>query len=209
MLLTFATGFGLGGGLIIAIGAQNAFVLGQGLRRNHPMMVALVCALCDAILIAAGVAGLGTLIAAYPLLTKIAAWGGGAFLIWYGFGALKRLFATETLSEEAISKTGRKAVLGATLAVTLLNPHVYLDTVVMLGGIGGQYPADARLSFAVGAMTASFVWFFAIALGAAWLAPYAARPITWKIVDAVTCCVMWLVAYSLLAPEISLLLSAG
>lgn len=207
MLLTFATGFGLGGGLIIAIGAQNAFVLGQGLRRNHPIMVAFVCALCDAILIAAGVAGLGTLIAAYPLLTKIAAWGGSAFLIWYGLGALRRVFDTETLSEDAISKTGWKAVLTTTLAVTLLNPHVYLDTVVMLGGIGGQYPADSRLTFALGAMTASFVWFFGIALGAAWLAPYVARPITWKIVDGVTCVVMWLVAYSLIAPEIAALMN--
>ncbi|URK18558.1 LysE/ArgO family amino acid transporter [Thalassospira sp. GO-4] len=207
MLLTYATGFGLGGGLIIAIGAQNAFVLGQGLRRNHPLMVAMVCALCDAILIAAGVAGLGTLIAAYPLLTKIAAWGGGAFLIWYGIGAFRRLFETETLSDDTRSKKGWKAVLSTTLAVTLLNPHVYLDTVVMLGGIGGQYPAGERLGFALGAMSASFVWFFSIALGAAWLAPYVARPITWKIVDAITCAVMWLVAYSLLAPEISAILA--
>jgi len=207
MLLTYVTGFGLGGGLIIAIGAQNAFVLGQGLRRNHPVMVAFVCALCDAVLIAAGVAGRGTLIAAYPLLTTVAAWGGGAFLIWYGFGAFRRLFETETLSEKAISKTGWQAVLSTTLAVTLLNPHVYLDTVVMLGGIGGQYPPDARIGFALGAMSASFVWFFAIALGAAWLAPYVARPITWKIIDGLTCGVMWLVAYSLLAPEIRILLT--
>ncbi|KZB73031.1 MULTISPECIES: LysE/ArgO family amino acid transporter [Thalassospira] len=207
MLLTYVTGFGLGGGLIIAIGAQNAFVLGQGLRRNHPVMVAFVCALCDAVLIAAGVAGLGTLIAAYPLLTTVAAWGGGAFVIWYGFGAFRRLFETETLSEKAISKTGWQAVLSTTLAVTLLNPHVYLDTVVMLGGIGGQYPPDARIGFALGAMSASFVWFFAIALGAAWLAPYVARPITWKIIDGLTCGVMWLVAYSLLAPEIRILLT--
>lgn len=206
MLLTFATGFGLGGGLIIAIGAQNAFVLGQGLRRNHPVMVAFVCALCDAILIAAGVAGLGTLVATYPILTKIAAWGGTAFLIWYGFAALRRLFETETLSESDVRQAGWKAVLTTTLAVTLLNPHVYLDTVVMLGGIGGQFPAEERLTFALGAMSASFVWFFAIALGAAWLAPYVARPITWKIIDAVTCAVMWLVAYKLIAPEIASLI---
>lgn len=203
MLLTFATGFGLGGGLIIAIGAQNAFVLGQGLRRNHPVMVAFVCALCDAVLIAAGVAGLGTLVATYPILTKVAAWGGAAFLIWYGLGALRRVFETETLSESDVRQAGWKAVLSTTLAVTLLNPHVYLDTVVMLGGIGGQFPAEERLTFALGAMSASFVWFFAIALGAAWLAPYVARPITWKIIDGVTCAVMWLVAYKLIAPEIA------
>lgn len=206
MLLTFATGFGLGGGLIIAIGAQNAFVLGQGLRRNHPVMVAFVCAMCDALLIAAGVAGLGTLVATYPILTKVAAWGGAAFLIWYGFAALRRVFETETLSESDVRQAGWKAVLSTTLAVTLLNPHVYLDTVVMLGGIGGQFPADERLTFALGAMSASFVWFFAIALGAAWLAPYVARPITWKIIDGVTCAVMWLVAYKLIAPEIATLI---
>ncbi|RCK33214.1 amino acid transporter [Thalassospira xiamenensis] len=206
MLLTFATGFGLGGGLIIAIGAQNAFVLGQGLRRNHPVMVAFVCAMCDAVLIAAGVTGLGTLVATYPILTKVAAWGGAAFLIWYGFAALRRVFETETLSESDVRQAGWKAVLSTTLAVTLLNPHVYLDTVVMLGGIGGQFPAEERLTFALGAMSASFVWFFAIALGAAWLAPYVARPITWKIIDGVTCAVMWLVAYKLIAPEIASLI---
>ena len=206
MLLTFATGFGLGGGLIIAIGAQNAFVLGQGLRRNYPAMVAFICALCDAVLIAAGVAGLGTLVATYPILTKAAAWGGATFLIWYGFGALRRVFETETLSESDVRQAGWKAVLSTTLAVTLLNPHVYLDTVVMLGGIGGQFPAEERLAFALGAMSASFVWFFAIALGAAWLAPYVARPITWKIIDGVTCAVMWLVAYKLIAPEIASLI---
>ncbi|PTB98894.1 amino acid transporter, partial [Thalassospira xiamenensis] len=120
--------------------------------------------------------------------------------------ALRRLFETETLSESDVRQTGWKAVLSTTLAVTLLNPHVYLDTVVTLGGIGGQFPADERLTFALGAMSASFVWFFAIALGAAWLAPYVARPITWKIIDAVTCAVMWLVAYKLIAPEIASLI---
>ncbi|MFH1803694.1 MAG: LysE/ArgO family amino acid transporter [Pseudomonadota bacterium] len=204
MIATYLTGMGIGGGLIIAIGAQNAFVLGQGLRRQYPVMVAFVCALCDALLIAAGVAGLGTLIASWPVLTQIAAWGGAAFLIWYGFGALRRVFADESLSAQTPAIAGWRTVLSATLAVTLLNPHVYLDTVVMLGGIGGQYPAEQRLLFALGAMTASFVWFFAIALGASWLAPYVARPITWKIVDGLTCAVMWLVAWGLIAPETGL-----
>ncbi|MDP2698060.1 LysE/ArgO family amino acid transporter [Thalassospira sp.] len=203
MIATYLTGMGIGGGLIIAIGAQNAFVLGQGLRRQYPVMVAFVCALCDALLIAAGVAGLGTLIASWPVLTQIAAWGGAAFLIWYGFGALRRVFADESLSAQTPAIAGWRTVLSATLAVTLLNPHVYLDTVVMLGGIGGQYPAEQRLLFALGAMTASFIWFFAIALGASWLAPHVARPITWKIVDGLTCAVMWLVAWGLIAPEIA------
>lgn len=203
MIATYLAGMGIGGGLIIAIGAQNAFVLGQGLRRQYPVMVAFVCALCDAVLIAAGVAGLGTLIASWPVLTQIAAWGGAAFLIWYGFSALRRVFADESLSAQTPAIAGWRTVLSATLAVTLLNPHVYLDTVVMLGGIGGQFPADQRLLFALGAMTASFIWFFAIALGASWLAPHVARPITWKIIDALTCAVMWLVAWGLIAPEIA------
>ncbi|MCC9622723.1 LysE/ArgO family amino acid transporter [Thalassospira sp. MA62] len=207
MFLSYATGFGIGGSLIIAIGAQNAFVLGQGLRRNHPVLVAFVCALCDALLIACGVGGLGALIASYPALTTLAAWGGGVFLLYYGFGAFCRLFQSETLSEQNPSAKGWRAIVLTTLAVTLLNPHVYLDTVVMLGGIGGQFPLDERLGFALGAMTASFVWFFTIALGAAWLAPLVARPITWNLIDAVTGTVMWLVAYQLLAPEVSALLA--
>ncbi|AUG52772.1 LysE/ArgO family amino acid transporter [Thalassospira marina] len=206
MLLTYATGLGLGAGTIIAIGAQNAFVLTQGLRRNYPALVALVCAICDALLITAGVAGLGTIVSTYPLLTKIAAWGGGGFLIWYGWSAFMRVFQDEKLSQSSDTSKGWRAILSTTLAVTLLNPHVYLDTVVVLGGIGGQYPADERLAFALGAMSASFIWFFGIALGAAWLAPYIARPITWKIIDAITAGVMWLVAWHLLAPEITALI---
>lgn len=201
MLLTYATGLGLGAGTIIAIGAQNAFVLSQGLRRNHPAMVALICALCDAILITAGVAGLGTIVSTYPILTQIAAWGGGAFLIWYGLSAFRRVFENEQLSQSSETARGWQAVLSTTMAVTLLNPHVYLDTVVVLGGIGGQYPATERLAFALGAMSASFIWFFGIALGAAWLAPYVARPITWKIIDGMTAGVMWLVAWHLITPE--------
>ncbi|OKH89778.1 LysE/ArgO family amino acid transporter [Thalassospira sp. TSL5-1] len=207
MLLPYATGLGLGASAIIAIGAQNAFVLSQGLRRNYPVLIALVCALCDAVLIAAGVAGLGTLVASYPPLTKVAAWGGGAFLIWYGCSAFIRVFQDEKLTETSNSTKGWRAILTATLAITLLNPHVYIDTVVVLGGIGGQFPATERLAFALGAISASFIWFFTIALGAAWLAPYIARPITWKIIDTVTAGVMWMVAWHLLAPEIRLLLT--
>ena len=207
MLLPYATGLGLGASAIIAIGAQNAFVLSQGLRRNYPLQIALICALCDAVLITAGVAGLGTIIRNYPVLTKIAAWGGGAFLIWYGCFAFVRVFEDEKLTEDTRSTTGWRAILSATLAITLLNPHVYIDTVVVLGGIGGQYPAAERLAFALGAITASFIWFFTIALGAAWLAPYIARPITWKIINAITAGVMWMVAWHLLAPEVGMLLS--
>ncbi|MEO1017034.1 MAG: LysE/ArgO family amino acid transporter [Pseudomonadota bacterium] len=197
MGLPFVQGLALGAGLIIAIGAQNAFVLAQGLRRQHHVLVAAICAFSDALLILAGVAGVGALIASRGWLTQLAAWGGAAFLFWYGLAALRRVFQTAALHEAATSVRSKRAVVMATLAVTLLNPHVYLDTVVMLGSIGSQFQDEQRTAFAAGAMSASFLWFFGLALGAAWLAPYVARPITWKIVDTLTCFVMWLVAFEL------------
>ncbi len=203
MGLIYLQGLALGAGLIIAIGAQNAFVLAQGLRRQHHVMVAAICALADALLILAGVAGLGAVIASRAWLSQLAAWGGALFLFWYGLLALRRVFQSTSLHEGDLVRPSRRAVLMTTLAVTLLNPHVYLDTVVMLGSISGQFAADQRTAFAAGAMTASFLWFFGLALGAAWLAPYVARPITWKIVDALTCGVMWLVAISLIRSAIS------
>lgn len=197
MGLSFVQGLALGAGLIIAIGAQNAFVLAQGLRRRYHLLVAAICAVSDAVLILAGVAGLGALIASRLWLTQLAAWGGAAFLFWYGLLALWRVFQNAALQESEAVTQSKRAVVTTTLAVTLLNPHVYLDTVVMLGSIGGQFEDAERTAFAAGAMSASFLWFFALALGAAWLAPYVARPITWKIVDTLTCLVMWLVAISL------------
>ncbi|MDV7338877.1 LysE/ArgO family amino acid transporter [Terasakiella sp. A23] len=193
----FLSGMGLGASLIIAIGAQNAFVLGQGLRKNYPLSIALVCAVCDAILIVLGVAGLGSLIASSPLWTNIMAWGGAAFLFWYGLRSFQSLFSDHSLKQDRGEGKSRKEILLITLAITLLNPHVYLDTVVLLGGIASQYEDTARPYFALGAVIASFLWFLTISLGAAWASPYLARPITWKVIDAVTGCVMWLVAVTL------------
>lgn len=194
----FLSGMGVGASLIIAIGAQNAFVLAQGLRKNHHISVAFLCAVCDALLIIIGVAGLGVFIAQSPLLIEVMRWGGAAFLLWYGFKNFHNLLTDHQLTKKNIDHTNKNKVLVTTLTITLLNPHVYLDTVVLLGGISLQFQDDLRLLFACGAITASFVWFFTISLGAAWASPYLSRPITWKVIDASAAVVMWCVAFNLI-----------
>ncbi|NVK18115.1 MAG: amino acid transporter [Methylocystaceae bacterium] len=194
---TFFSGMGLGASLIIAIGAQNAFVLTQGLKKNHHISIALVCALCDAILIFLGVAGLGSLIAASPFWTNLMAWGGAVFLFWYGYKSFKSLFSDHSLKEDSAIGRGRTGIIGLTLAITLLNPHVYLDTVVLLGSISAQYEESQRMHFAMGAILSSFLWFFTISLGAAYLSQYLARPLTWKVIDGLTACIMWFIAITL------------
>lgn len=191
MLFEYLQGFGVGAGLIIAIGAQNAFVFAQGVRRNHSGAIALTCSLCDAALIAAGVAGVGTAVAASPELGHWAALGGAAFLGWCGLGALRSMLRGGRLNPEGETATTLRAALAATLAVTLLNPHVYLDTVVMLGAVSGQYPGQGRYAFGAGAATASFAWFFTLALGGRALAPLFTRPAAWRTLDAAVCATMW------------------
>lgn len=200
MFEAYASGFGLGSGLIVAIGAQNAFVLRQGLLRRHVFASAAICALSDAALIAAGAAGFGALVAATPWLRHVAAFGGAAFLIWYGLRAARAALnpAALTLEETRRAPGGLKAALLTVLALTWLNPHVYLDTVVLLGGIAGQYAADARVWFAVGAMSASVVWFFGLGYGARLLAPLFAQPKAWRALDGLIALVMWTIAGSLL-----------
>ncbi|MCR6656503.1 MAG: LysE/ArgO family amino acid transporter [Opitutus sp.] len=197
-MTAFLSGFTLGLGLIVAIGAQNAFVLRQGLKREHVFWVCLVCALSDAVLIAAGVAGFGFVVQQLPWLIEAMRYGGAAFLIAYGIRSVLAAFrSTETL-EAAASSAGslRKAVL-TVLAFTWLNPHVYLDTVVLLGSISTQF-GDARPVFAAGAMTASFVFFFSLGYGARLLRPLFASVIAWRILDGVTAMVMFAIAAKLL-----------
>jgi L-lysine exporter family protein LysE/ArgO len=199
-LLPLIQGFGLGGSLIIAIGAQNAFVLRQGLKRQHVFATAFICTLCDAVLIALGVGGLGTLIAAIPVLTIIATWGGAAFLLYYGFRSFRSALKPSALDTDktSVQATHLRNTILALLAISLLNPHVYLDTVVLVGSVGAHYPTQERLEFALGAMLASLTWFFGLAYGAGWLAPLFRRPIAWRILDAVVGCVMWTIAASLI-----------
>jgi L-lysine exporter family protein LysE/ArgO len=195
-----AAGFALGAGLIIAIGAQNAYVLRHGLRRDRVVAVVAVCVLCDWVLIAAGAAGFGTLVRAVPSLTTIAAWGGAAFLAAFGAMAFRSAMRPGVLRAGRDASPGGASIgaaVGATLAVSLLNPHVYLDTVVLLGSVAAQYAMPGRAWFALGAACASLVWFASLGFGARLLAPLFARPVAWRVLDALVGCVMWWIAASL------------
>ncbi|WP_121631566.1 LysE/ArgO family amino acid transporter [Tropicibacter alexandrii] len=195
-MTTALAGFALGLSLILAIGAQNAFVLRQGLLRAHVGPVVAVCALSDAALIAAGVAGFGHLATAIPGLEWAMRLFGAAFLIWYGARTLLAAYrGGATMQAGPTAGSLRNAILTC-LALTWLNPHVYLDTVVLLGAVSAQY--DDRLDFALGAMTASFTFFTALGYGARLLAPVFARPRAWQILDLVIGLTMWAIAAKLL-----------
>ncbi|WPZ21049.1 LysE/ArgO family amino acid transporter [Sulfitobacter faviae] len=198
MLTSLLPGFALSLTLIMAIGAQNAFVLRQGLRREHVLPVVLVCAASDAVLIMSGVAGFGALAEAAPWFGLLMRYGGAAFLLWYGWrNAVSAWQGGEALEVEGQStRSLRKAIL-TLLALTWLNPHVYLDTLVLLGSISAQYPD--RLSFGIGAVLASFVFFFSLGYGARLLAPLFARPRSWQVLDAIIAVTMWAIAIKLLA----------
>lgn len=198
MLQSYLNGLLVAAGLIMAIGTQNAFVLAQSLRREHHLAVAALCVVCDALLVAAGVFGLATVLAHSPLLLSIARWGGAAFLLWYGSKALRRAFSRQSLQEgQRIEARSLRAVLLSALAVTLLNPHVYLDTVLLIGSLGAQQAAPS--AYVAGAASASLLWFFTLAIGAAWLAPWLARPTTWRLIDLLVAIMMFAVAGQLIA----------
>lgn len=197
MLSPLLQGFAMSAGLIIAIGAQNAFVLSQGVRRDHHLAVALVCSLCDAALICLGTAGVGTLVSKTPALTQAAAWGGGLFLFCYGLRAFRSAWKGGCLQTGAQSTGSLRRVLAVTLAITLLNPHVYLDTVVLLGSISARFAGTDRLLFAAGAVAASFAWFFSLSAGGRLLAPLFQKRATWRLLDGVVGATMWLVAAGL------------
>jgi len=195
-------GFLLGGGLIIAIGAQNAFVLRQGLKRQFVFIVCLICALSDALLITAGVAGLGTLVRQSQTALTLVTAGGAIFLFVYGIRAFMRALRPETLEAEGRAGT-LSAAVGASLAFTFLNPHVYLDTVLLLGSLSGRYAGGLRLAYGVGATLASFAWFFALGYGARLLAPLFAKPRAWQVLDVAIGVVMWWIAGRLAASLMS------
>jgi L-lysine exporter family protein LysE/ArgO len=182
-MIALISGFLLGLSLILAIGAQNAFVLRQGLRGEHVFAVCAVCAISDAILIAGGVAGFGAMVAVVPWLAPIMRFGGAAFLLFYGLRSLWSAWYNHGALDPA-DNVGKS--LGTTLmtclAFTWLNPHVYLDTVVLLGSVSTQY-VDRRMAFAVGAMSASLMFFFALGYGAGLLRPLFADPRSWQILD--------------------------
>lgn len=180
----FVQGLVLGFGLIVAIGAQNAFVLRQGLRREHVGSVVLFCALSDAVLIAAGVLGMAQALGQNPGLARALALAGALFLAVYGWRALRRARQVHQLNAAAGGAAlGRGAAMAQAAAFTLLNPHVYLDTVLLVGSIGAQQPAALQSWFIAGASTASLGWFALLGFGARWLAPWFARPRSWQVLD--------------------------
>lgn len=198
MLYPAVEGFLLGGGLIIAIGAQNAFILRQGLLRQHVFILCLIAACADTFLIILGVAGMGTLVSSNPDMLFYVTVGGAIFLACYALFALRRALAPQGLetSGKGISSLGK--AVSILLAFTFLNPHVYLDTIVLLGGVSGRYGGDLRVAFAVGASVASFTWFFLLGYGAQWLAPLFSRPAAWRVLDGLIALIMALLSISLL-----------
>ena len=180
----FLQGLALSFGLIVAIGAQNAFVLRQGLRREHVGSVVLFCALADALLITVGVMGMAQALGRNPDLARALALAGAAFLAVYGWRALRRALHPHRLQANAAGVgLGRGAAVAQAAAFTLLNPHVYLDTVLLVGSIGAQHPAPLRGWFVAGASAASLCWFGLLGFGARLLAPWFARPRAWQILD--------------------------
>ena len=193
----YITGLTMGLSLIVAIGAQNAFVLRQGLRDEHVFAVSLVCAISDAILILAGVTSFQKIAAIMPALDPIMRYGGAAFLIWYGARSLHSAFTSSAaLASANGASTSLSKTLATCLALTWLNPHVYLDTVILLGTISTQFPG-LEASYAAGAITASFVFFFSLGFGARWLRPIFARPSSWRVLEGVIAVMMWLIALKL------------
>ena len=180
----FTTGFALSATLIIAIGAQNAFVLRQGIRREHVAAIVVFCALADLLLIGAGVAGLAGVLGDSPALVALLTIAGSAFLVWYGVRALRRAVLPQSLQAAAGTEPlSFGNAMAQAAGFTLLNPHVYLDTVLLMGSIGTRQPPDMRVWFVGGAACASGVWFTALGFGARLLAPIFARPRAWQVLD--------------------------
>lgn len=198
VLSYYFQGLALGAAMILPLGPQNAFVMNQGIRRQYPLMVAGLCALSDLILICAGIFGGSAVLMQSPWLMALVTWGGVAFLLWYGFGALKTAFSQQLeLANAEVLKQGRWRIIATMLAVTWLNPHVYLDTFVVLGSLGGQLAAEPKRWFALGTISASFIWFFGLALLAAWLAPRLRTAKAQRIINVVVGVIMWFIAFQL------------
>ncbi len=198
-MISLITGFATGFSLILAIGAQNAFVLRQGLLRSHVFPLTLFCALSDALLITAGVLGFGALVTAAPMLPVVMAVAGAMFLIAYG--AMRFLAATKGDYAMELEGTSRslKATIAIAAAFTWLNPHVYLDTLGLIGAISTSYESwNERILFGAGAVSSSFAFFFSLGYGARLLAPIMSRPASWRVLDVIIGVTMWLIAFGLI-----------
>lgn len=197
-MVTFLTGLGVGFSLILAIGAQNAFVLKQGLKREYVLSVCLICALSDSILIYLGITGFSKIVVEFPLMTIFAQYFGAIFLFIYGLRSFYSAFRKNTrLDPSRIEKANIYRVLGTCLAFTWLNPHVYLDTVVLVGSISTNF-TDELHTFAIGAILSSWIFFFSLGYGAKFLLPLFQNSISWKILDFLIGVIMWVIAINLL-----------
>lgn len=198
MLLSLIKGFGTSCSLIIAIGAQNAFVIRQGLRQEHLLVTALLCSFIDAVLIALSVTSLDYFSNLHPLFIDITHYLAVGFLVVYGALSLKSALHSKSLQCSTNVSFSKKKTILTLLALTLLNPHVYLDTVVLLGSIVIQQPINEQIYFVIGAISASFIWFFSITYGASLFAPILTKASTWKIIDLLVALIMWSIASMLL-----------
>lgn len=199
MISAALSGFLLGASLIIAIGAQNAFILRQGLLRQHVFVLSFICAVSDALLITAGVAGIGTVISQSPNLIMVVTVAGAAFLFWYASVAFRRALHPQAMQANQSGTTSLKTAVATCLALTFLNPHVYLDTVVLLGSLSARFEGANRAAYGAGAALASFVWFFSLGYGARLLQPVFAKPSAWRVLDCLIGIVMSLIGLSLLS----------
>ncbi len=201
-MFAFISGLLVGLSLIIAIGAQNAFVIRQGLARQHVFLVVMICAAADAALIALGIAGLGAVISSLPWLLEGIRWFGVAYLTWFGITAVRSALKSQKLDETSLQPTvAIKKIVLTTLGFTLLNPHVYLDTVILVGSVANQFE-DNRWIFGFGAMAASIIWFYSLGFGARAASGLMKKPIFWKILDSIIAIVMFSVAAALVFAQL-------
>lgn len=206
IFISVIEGFAMGAGLIIAIGAQNAFVLKQGIKGEYRTVIALICSLSDAILIVCGIAGMGALFSSHVVATKIISFAGAAYLAWFALKCFRSAVKGDymDIDNESFKSLTLKDAVTITLALTFLNPHVYLDTVVMLGGYGAARPLEIRPFFALGAVSASFTWFFVLAFSGKILAPLFRKEAAWRVLDTAIGFLMIYIAVNLLLFGINL-----
>lgn len=200
MLVPLLQGLVLGASMIIPIGAQNSHILNHGIKRNHHFLAATICMLCDVLLIALGVFGGAKLLATSPTLMTVMTWGGIIFLVGYAGLSFRQAYLNQyNTAQSSTSKTNKKPwlVVGSTLAVTLLNPHVYLDTVMILGSVGGQFQGNEKLAFAIGTMLASMLWFYSLAGAAAKMSPWLNKARVRQVIDMLVGVIMCVIAFSL------------
>ncbi|HHY0492331.1 MULTISPECIES: LysE/ArgO family amino acid transporter [Vibrio] len=205
MINTLLTGAVVSGSLIVAIGSQNAFLLKCGLKKQYALSVATICFLGDILLISTGVLGIGTLLYKAPLWKDLLTLGGVVFLFWYGYQSAKSAWKGSShleLENSDIAQSWLNVVLMA-MAITFLNPHVYLDTVVILGGVTAQMEPDEKLLFVIGALIASGIWFYGLVYLANKLIPLFSKPRTWRILDSAISCIMFGIALKLATPLLS------